>query len=469
MAVDGDGKILGIRVATTANMGAYLSNFGPFIPTACSAKMLSGLYDIPAIYAEVACVFTNSVPVDAYRGAGRPEAAYVVERLIDEAAHVLGLSQEEMRRRNFITKAQLPFRTQVGETYDSGDFEHIMNEAMAAIAWQDFPRRRARSQARGRERGLGMACYVEACAAVGNESARLSLDAAGSLHVVVGTQDNGQGHKTAYTQIFSDLLGLAPEAIHIEQGDSDVLTVARGTSGSRSLLMGGQASILAAEKVIAAARSLAADLLEAAEADIEFQDGRFTIVGTDRRLSLAEVARESHRRGSPITEEATYKAPAMTYPNGCHICEIEVDTETGRSRILRYLVVDDFGKLVNPLLVAGQVYGGIAQGVGQALLESTVYDDESGQLLSGSFMDYTMPRADDLPAIELSLLEDTPCTTNPMGIKGAGEAGAIGACPAVMNALLDALRPLGVRRLDMPATPERVWRALCAAQRNGAN
>ena len=314
-----------------------------------------------------------------------------------------------------------------------------------------------------------MACYVEACAGIGSESARLSLDAAGSLHVVVGTQDNGQGHKTAYTQIFSDLLGLTPEAIHIEQGDSDVLTVAGGTSGSRSLLMGGQASIHAAEKVIAAARSLAADLLEAAEADIEFQDGRFTIVGTDRRLSLAEVARESHQRGSPITEEATYKAPAMTYPNGCHICEIEVDAETGRSRILRYLVVDDFGKLVNPLLVAGQVFGGIAQGVGQALLESTIYDDESGQLLSGSFMDYTMPRADDLPAIELSLLEDTPCTTNPMGIKGAGEAGAIGACPAVMNALLDALRPLGVRRLDMPATPERVWRALCAAQRNGAN
>ena len=469
LALTGEGKILGLKATTTANMGAYLSNFGPYIPTACCAKMYSGLYDIPAIYGEVACVFTNSVPVDAYRGAGRPEAAYMVERLMDEAAFQLGLDQDEIRRRNFIRPAQLPYRTQVGETYDSGDFQAVLEAALAQADWAGFPARREAAAETGRLRGRGIACYVEACSAVGRESARLRLTPEGTLRAVVGTQDNGQGHRTAYSQIFNEILNIPIEDIEIEQGDSDELAVAGGTGGSRSLLMGGQAVRLAAEDILLQARALAGDLLEAAEADIVFEAGEFVIVGTDRRVSLVRLAEEAQGRGRPLASEQVYDAPAMTYPNGCHFCELEVDPETGQVAVLRYLVVDDFGRLVNPLLVAGQVIGGIAQGLGQALLEQTVYEPESGQLLSGSLMDYALPRADHLPSVELTLTEKTPCKTNPLGIKGAGEAGAIGACPAVMNALLDALRPKGVRHLDMPATAERIWRALRRAEAEGAS
>ncbi len=460
LALDGEGRILALRAATTAAMGAYLSNFAPFIPTGCSAPMFSGLYRIPQVYVEVACVFTNTVPVDAYRGAGRPEAAYLVERLIDHAAREIGETPAAFRRRNFITPDTLPYRTATGVTYDSGDFPAMMVRAMQAVDWQGFDRRREKARAAGRYRGLGMACYVEACGSSGEEGARMVMASDGHLILDIGTQTNGQGHATAYGQILADRLGLEPDAITVRQGDSDRLSVTGGTGGSRSIHMGGMAIGGACDVFIERARRLAGDMLEAAEADIEFSDSTFIIVGTDRQVTLTEVAGEAEKRGDPLQGEGEHRDATGTYPNGCHLCELEVDPETGRIEVLRYLVVDDFGTLINPLLVAGQVHGGTAQGLGQALLEDTRYDGDSGQLLSGSLMDYCLPRADDLPSIELTLVEDYPCTTNEMGVKGAGEAGAIGACPAIINALVDALSPLGVRHIDMPATPERVWRAI---------
>ena len=477
LAYDDEGRFLALCSSGIANMGAYLSNFAPLIPTGASGKMFSGLYDIPAVYVDVKCVFTNTVPVDAYRGAGRPEAAYIVERLVDAVARELGLAPDELRRRNFIRPEQLPYTTATGITYDSGDYLRMMEAGKAAADWDGFTARRQASAAKGRLRGIGMACYVEACSAVGAEAARLRLDPDGGVTLLIGTQTNGQGHATAYSQLLFDKLGIDSDLVRVRQGDTDEWGDGGGTGGSRSLLMGGLAIDGAADQVIERARAVASHLLEAAEADLEFADGRFTVAGTDKRVTLAEVAGRLEGEALPaelrgeITGEHRVDSmaedgPVMTYPNGCHICEIEVDEETGRIAFERYVVVDDFGTLVNPLLVAGQVQGGVAQGIGQALLERTVYD-ESGQLLSGSFMDYCLPRADDLANLELELVEDFPCVTNPMGIKGAGEAGAIGAPPAVMNALLDALAPLGVRHIDMPATPQRVWQAIREA-RGGA-
>ncbi|MGF1609686.1 MAG: xanthine dehydrogenase family protein molybdopterin-binding subunit, partial [Kiloniellales bacterium] len=471
LALDESARILGLRSSGLANMGAYLSNFAPLIPTGASGRMFSGLYAIPAVHMEVKCVFTNTVPVDAYRGAGRPEAAYVVERLVDAAARELGLTPDEMRRRNFIQPAQLPYSTATGVTYDSGDFQAMMERAMQAADWAGASARKAEARQRGRLRGIGLASYVEACSAVGEEDARIRLDEDGGATVWVGTQTNGQGHATAYIQLLNERLGLEPEMIRIRQGDTAEWAKGGGTGGSRSLLMGGLAIHGAADLVLERARKVAGHVLEAAEADIEFADGTFTIVGTDRRIALGEVARKAAlgdglpaELAGAIVEEAHQGTPTTTFPNGCHVCELEVDEATGRVAILRYVVVDDFGTLVNPLLVKGQIYGGIAQGVGQALLEETVYDADNGQLVTGSFMDYCMPRADDLPEIEIKLVEDYPCRTNPMGVKGAGEAGAIGAPPAVMNALIDALAPLGVRHIDMPATPHRIWSAIRKAR-----
>ncbi|MFQ5775297.1 MAG: xanthine dehydrogenase family protein molybdopterin-binding subunit [Kiloniellaceae bacterium] len=475
LALDAEGRILGLRASIVANMGAYLSNFGPFIPTGCCLKMLSGLYRIPAVYAEVKCVFTNTVPVDAYRGAGRPEAAYIVERLIDAAARELGLDPIELRRRNFVRAAQMPYATATGLIYDSGDFPAMMERALERIDHAGLPARRAKAVAEGKLRGIGLACYIEECGGSGQEDARVRLDPDGEVTVYVGTQNNGQGHATAYTQIVADRLGLAPERIRIRQGDTDELAFGGGTGGSRSLLMGGGAIAAAADKAIERARRVAGHLLEAAEADLEFRDGAFAVVGTDRRVGLAEIAKATHAGAGlpeelrrPINEAARHQDALNTYPNGCHACEVEVDRATGLARIVRFVIVDDFGTLVNPLLAAGQVHGGTVQGIGQALLERTVYDPESGQLLTGSFMDYCMPRADDVPMIELTMVEDFPCATNPMGAKGAGEAGSIGASPAVINAIVDALGPLGVRHIDMPATPERVWRAIREAEARGA-
>ncbi len=472
MAMDEGGRFLGLRVATVANLGAYLSNFAPFIPTGASTQMYSGLYKIPAIYGEVRCAFSNSVPVDAYRGAGRPEAAYMMERLVDACAREMDLDRREIRARNFIRPEDLPYRTPVGRVYDSGDYTRLMREASTRGDWDGFEERRARSARKGRLRGIGLASYVEACGGIGEEEARVSLDSDGGVTLVIGTMTNGQGHHTAYAQLFNEALGIPIEKVRLLQGDSALLERGGGTGGSRSLLMGGVAIREASTKVLERARRIAAHLMEAAPADIEFAEGSFSIVGTDRRISLTDVAEASHagglpeELGGPIEEMGYYKAEALTFPNGCHLCELEVEKETGRIEILRYVVVDDFGTVVNPLLVAGQVHGGTIQGLGQALLEHTVYDRE-GQLLTASFMDYCLPRASDAPDIELTLVEDYPCTTNPMGVKGAGEAGAIGAPPAIMNALLDALAPLGVERIDMPATSERVWQAIRAARAEG--
>ena len=472
LALDAEGKMLAIRVLTTANLGAYLSNFSTFIPTGAGAPMLCGLYTLKQVYNRVACVFTNTVPVDAYRGAGRPEAAYVVERLVDAAAQELKIAPEALRRRNFIPASALPYETVTGFVYDSGEFERLMDEALRLADQPGFAARQAEAHARGRLRGMGIASYAECCGGVGMEDARMRLDADGGLTLIVGTQTNGQGHATAYAQLLAERFGLAPEMIRTSQGDSDDLPDAGGTGGSRSLLMGGMAIQGAAERAVEKMKAVAGHLLEAAPADIELDAGAFRIVGTDRRISLKDVAGASHGGdlppdlAGPIDEHHHVGTPPMTYPNGCHVCELEVDPETGVVEVQRYVIADDFGRLVNPLLVAGQVHGGTAQGLGQALLEHTVYDRESGQLLSGSLMDYCLPRADDLPEIDLHLFE-VPCTTNPLGVKGAGEAGAIGAPPAIINALVDALRPLGVTHIDMPATPERVWQAIRNAGGNG--
>ncbi|GAB5470868.1 MAG: xanthine dehydrogenase family protein molybdopterin-binding subunit [Rhodospirillales bacterium] len=468
MALDAEGHFLGLRVATLANMGAYLSNFAPFIPTGASTPMLSGLYKIPAIFANVKCVLTNSVPVDAYRGAGRPEAAYLVERLVDEAGRVAGLDSLEIRRRNFITPQDLPYDTKLGRVYDAGDYPRILAEAAKQADHAGLAARRQAAEARGKRLGIGFACYVEACSGIGEEEAVVTAERDGGITLIIGTQTNGQGHLTAYAQMLNEKLGVDPAKVRMIQGDSDLVKRGGGTGGSRSLMMGGVAINRASDKLIERARLIAGHLMETAAADLEFAEGIFTVAGTDRRVSLADVAaaaeegRAPEEQAGPLREQGDYTAEAMTYPNGCHVCELEVDEATGVVDITRYTIVDDFGTLVNPLLVAGQVHGGTAQGLGQALLEQTVYD-ESGQLVSGSFMDYCMPRADDMPPIDLTFVDDLPCKTNPLGVKGAGEAGAIGAPPAIVNALLDALGPLGVRHLDMPATPERIWRALRAA------
>ncbi|HMA16706.1 MAG TPA: molybdopterin cofactor-binding domain-containing protein, partial [Kiloniellaceae bacterium] len=379
-----------------------------------------------------------------------------------------------LRRRNFIPPQALPYATAFGETYDSGDFPGILKRGLAAIDHAGFEARRKASAAKGKLRGLGFACYGEVCGSNGEETARLEVKDDGGLELWIGTQSNGQGHFTAYTQLLADKLGVEPEQVVIHQGDSWDLPQGGGTGGSRSLLMGGQALDGAADRVIERSRRIAGHLLEAAEADIEFAEGVFTVVGTDKRVTLAQVARTA-KEDKPLPDELQGKvegqhhlvAGKQTYPNGCHLCELEVDPDTGTVKLLRYVVVDDFGVVVNPLLVGGQVHGGTVQGIGQALLEHTVYDAD-GQLLTGSLMDYCLPRADDVPPIELTLVEDTPCTTNPMGVKGAGEAGAIGACPAVINAVVDALAPLGIRHVDMPATPEKIWRAVAAAQQREA-
>ncbi len=469
LALDGDGRFLAIRIATVANMGAYLSNFSSFIPTLAGTQMLTGLYTLPAAYVGVKCVFTHTVPVDAYRGAGRPEAAYVVERLVDVASRRLGIPAAELRRRNFVKREQMPYNTALGLTYDSGDFVRNMDDALRLADQAGFASRRAAARKTGKLRGFGFATYIEQCGTGGDEMAELRFDPSGTATLLIGTQSSGQGHHTAYAQFVADGLGIPLEQIRFQQGDTDQVSFGRGTGGSRSLPVGGNAVRGAIDKVIAKTKKIAAHKLEAAEADIEFADGAFRIAGTDRSVDFTTIAKAAFEPSelppgmeSGLDETARYMHKASTFPNGCHVCEVEIDAETGATRIVRFLVVDDFGTVVNPLLLAGQVHGGIGQGVGQALLEDCVYDPESGQLVSGSLMDYAMPRADSVPAIEFSY-NVVPCTTNPLGIKGAGEAGAIGAPPAVINAIVDALAEYGVEHVEMPATAERVWRAIADA------
>jgi carbon-monoxide dehydrogenase large subunit len=466
LALDDANRMLALRVKTFANMGAYLSSYGPHVPTLHSMATLPGPYRIPAVHMAVKCVFTNTAPVDAYRGAGRPESTYLLERLVDAAAREIGIAPEELRRRNFIGAGAMPFTTAVGVTYDSGDFERVMTAALREADWRGLPARREVASSRGRRRGIGLAFYVEKAGGMFENQAELRLETDGSASLLIGTQSSGQGHATSYAQIVSDGLGIDPEKVRLVQGDTDQIPFGTGTAAAASIPVGGHSVRLATEKMVATCRQWAASLLEAADADIEVENGIFKVVGTDRGVTLREIAaaaydpkRAATGSGFGLSERALYRPVAATYPNGCHIAEVEVDPETGVVTVCRYTVVDDFGRVLNPPLLEGQVQGGTAQGIGQALFERCHYDPQTGQLLSGSFMDYQLPRAADLPMVRFAT-ENIPCATNPMGIKGAGEAGALGAPPAVINAVLDALADLGVRDIDMPATPERVWRAI---------
>ena len=469
IALDADNKFLALRTRNVANMGAYLSNFGPYIPTAAGTGVLASVYGFRAVYANVIGAFTNTVPVDAYRGAGRPESNYLVERLVDAAAHELGVDRAELRRANMVTPEAMPHTTPVGKVYDSGDFRVVLDHAMQLMDWRGFEARRAEAAARGKRRGIGMAYYLEATGGAQTERAEIRFSEGGFVDVYVGTQSTGQGHETAYVQLTVDRLGVDGDKVRIHQGDTDAIPMGGGTGGARSLYSEGTAIFATAATVIERGKQAASETLEAAVADIAFEQGRFSIVGTDRGVDIVTLALQQRARadaGQPATTlDAAEIAdiPAHTFPNGCHVAEVEVDPDTGMVRVVRYSVTDDVGRAVNPLIVRGQVHGGVAQGFGQAVLERTAYDPESGQLLSGSLMDYALPRADDLPDIEVDLIE-VPCRTNPLGVKGAGEAGAVGSPPAVMNAIVDALTPAGVTHLDMPATPERVWRALEAAK-----
>jgi aerobic carbon-monoxide dehydrogenase large subunit len=480
LALDGQAKFIGLKVSTIANMGAYLSTFAPCIPTYLYGTLLAGTYTTPAIYVETKAVFTHTVPVDAYRGAGRPEATFLLERIVDLAADELGMDPGELRRRNFISKDAYPYQTPVALQYDSGDYGATLELALKAADYQGFEGRRREAAGRGKLRGLGIATYIEACgiapsAVVGSLGARAGLfecaavrvHPTGSVSVLTGSHSHGQGHETTFAQLVSDGLGIPIDSIEIVHGDTDKIPYGMGTYGSRSLAVGGSAIIKAMDKVIAKGRKIAAHLLEASEADIEFKDGKFTVAGTDRSKTLGEVALTAyvphnfpHEELEPgLDETAFYDPKNFTFPSGAHIAEVEIDPETGQVAIANFTASDDFGRILNPMIVAGQVHGGLAQGIGQALLEGCVYDKETGQLLTGSYNDYTMPRADDLPSFTLST-NVTLCTHNPLGVKGCGEAGAIGAPAAITNALVDALKPLGIRHLDMPATPERLWRLI---------
>jgi carbon-monoxide dehydrogenase large subunit len=470
IALDADNRFLALRTRNVANMGAYLSNFGPFIPTMAGTGVLASVYGFQQVYANVIGVFTNTVPVDAYRGAGRPESNYLVERLIDAAAAEIGMDRVELRRMNMVLPSAMPHKTPMGKTYDSGDFQLVLDAALKNMDWAGFPARRAEAAKRGKRRGIGMAYYLEATGGAPTERAEIRFADDGYVDVYVGTQSTGQGHETAYVQLTVDRLGVDGDKVRILQGDTDTIPVGGGTGGARSLYSEGQAILATAATVIEKGRKAASEVLEAATADIVFEAGKFSIVGTDRAIdivTLAATQREKAKAGGDVTtldaaEVAEIKS--HTFPNGCHIAEVEVDPETGVVAVVRYSVTDDVGKAVNPMIVRGQVHGGVAQGLGQALFERTSYDASSGQLLSGSFMDYAVPRADDLPDIEVELIE-VPCGTNPLGVKGAGEAGAVGSPPAAMNALVDALRGDGITKLDMPATPEVIWKALANAKK----
>ncbi|WP_239025140.1 xanthine dehydrogenase family protein molybdopterin-binding subunit [Rhodoligotrophos defluvii] len=465
LALDETAKILGLRVKTMANMGAYLSSFGPYIPAVSMMRPTGGNYAIPAIDLEVHAVFTNTVPVDAYRGAGRPEAAYVIERLMDVAAFDLGMAPEELRRRNFIST--YPYTTALGSVIDSGDFQGTLDQALALIDWNGFPARKQALRAAGRLRGRGIGSYLEMAVGNSSEEPEIRFDEDGGVTVLVGTHSTGQGHETAFVQIISTELGIPAEKIRYVQGDTNLIPTGGGHGGSRSLVLGGSAVYLTAGEIREKARLAASHLLEAGVGDLVFEDGRFTIAGTDRSIHILDIERQLRSaerlpEGVPstLTTRIRYDGKAVNFPNGCHICEVEIEPDTGRVLVDRYVVVDDFGRIVNPLIAAGQVVGGSVQGIGQALLEEIRYDHEAGQLLSGSFMDYGIPRADDVSDLAVAFNESAPTPTNPLGVKGAGEAGATGAPPAVANAVMDALKEFGIRHLDMPLTPEKVWRAI---------
>ncbi|MHB1303290.1 MAG: xanthine dehydrogenase family protein molybdopterin-binding subunit [Acidiphilium sp.] len=483
LALAEDGKFLGLRVNTMANMGAYLSTFAPSIPTYLSATLLAGVYTTPAIYSEVKAIFTNTVPVDAYRGAGRPETTFLLERLVDVAAKTLRMDRIEIRRRNFIPADAYPYQTPVALQYDSGNHEATLASCLKLADWAGFEVRRTEAAKRGRLRGIGISTYLEACgiapsAVAGALGARAGLyevanvrvHPTGSVTVFTGSHSHGQGHETTFAQLIADQLGVPFESVEIVHGDTGKIPFGMGTYGSRSLAVGGSAIVKATDKIIAKGRKIAAHLMEASADDVEFKDGKFTVAGTDKSKAFAEIALTAYvPHNYPIEElepgldeTAFYDPKNFTFPGGCHVCEVEVDPETGVVALLAFTAVDDIGRVINPMIVHGQVHGGVAQGIGQALLEQAVYD-EAGQLLSGSLMDYAMPRADNLPSFKIGT-ESTLCTHNPLGAKGVGEVGAIGSPPAVINAVVDALRDYGVTHVDMPATPQKIWSVINAAR-----
>ena len=487
LALDKDGKFLGLRTETYANMGAYLSTFSTSVPTWLHGTLLAGQYTTPAIYCNVKAVFTTTVPVDAYRGAGRPEATYLLERVINKAAQEMGIDQAEIRRRNFIKPDQFPYQTPVAVVYDIGNYQASMDKALQIADYKGFGARKAASAAKGKLRGVGFTSYIEACGiapsslvgALGAraglyEAATIRVNPTGSVSVLTGSHSHGQGHDTTFAQVVADKLGIDIGQVDIVHGDTQRIPFGMGTYGSRSLAVGGTAIVNALDKVIAKGRKIAAHLLEAAESDIVFENGHYAVKGTDKKKAFGEIALTAYvphkyplDSVEPGLEETAFYDPKnFTFPAGTYICEVEIDPGTGLTEIQSFVAVDDFGKIVNPMIVEGQVHGGLVQGIGQALLEQTVYD-ENGQLRTGSYMDYCMPRADDVPSFTVSTTE-TACTHNPLGVKGCGEAGAIGAPSAVINAVVDALSELGVTHIDMPATPEKVWRAIQSAPKKKA-
>jgi carbon-monoxide dehydrogenase large subunit len=465
LALDADGRILALRLSGYGNLGAYMGAMAPQPPTLNIVRNVASLYRTPLIEVSTRCVFTNTTLVAPYRGAGRPEGNYFMERLIDIAAAEMGIDRVELRRRNQIKPRELPYKSASGQTYDSGDFPGVMKDALALADWKGFAKRKRESRKRGKLRGIGLGSYLEVTAPANKEMGGIRFEQDGTVTIITGTLDYGQGHAAPFAQVLSDKLGIPFERIRLVQGDSDALLAGGGTGGSRSMMNSGAAIVEAAAKVIEQGKAIASHVLEAAVGDIEFTDGRFVVAGTDRAIGIMELA-ERLRAGFKLPDDAPHVLDAMhvsegvpsAYPNGCHVAEVEIDPETGVIDVVKYSSVNDFGTVINPMLVEGQVHGGIVQGIGQAMLEQTVYDAD-GQLLTGSYMDYAMPRASDAPAFTTAH-HPVPATTNPLGVKGCGEAGCAGGLASVMNAIVDALSPYGIRHIDMPATPQRVWQAI---------
>jgi carbon-monoxide dehydrogenase large subunit len=468
LAVDDDGRFLALRASITGNAGAYCSQVGPIIPW-FGASMAPGCYGIPTGYLEIGTAMSNTAPLDAYRGAGRPEATYLIERLVDQAARELNMGRDEIRRRNFILPESFPYTTFTGRVYDSGEYARLLEKALSRADWAGFEDRRELSAGDSKLRGIGLCYYVEICAALGGENTYINFEKDGRVTILMGTQSSGQGHETSFAQMVAAGLGIDMDQIDVIQGDSQRIPTGEGTGGSRSMVIGGSALYRTVNSLIESGSRMAAEVLEAAEADIEFSDGQYRIAGTDRTASLAKVAIASFDDAlrpdgvePGLASEERFAPEGGTFPNGCHVCEVEIDPDTGDVDIIAYTIEDDVGTVVNPLILEGQIVGGAAQGLGQALCEEAIYDPESGQLLTATFMDYTMPRADWIPDVAFEYQEiESP--RNPLGIKGAGEAGTIGAAPALVSAVLDALSPVGIEHIDMPTTPHKIWQLLQVA------
>ncbi len=463
MALDRNGRILAVRVKAMQNLGAYIVG-AALVPVVYSLKLIPNVYDIPTVDLTTQGIFTHTAPTNPYRGAGRPEAVYVTERLLDRAADEMGIDPAEIRKRNFIERSAMPFRTATGLVYDSGDFRAAADACLSLADWDGFTQRKERSRSIGKLRGRAMASYIEDTG-VFNDRMELRLDPSGAVTIVAGTFSHGQSHATTYSQCVSEWLGMPMERIRFVQGDTDQIAFGRGTYASGSAIIGGNALRSAADAIIEKARAVASFLLEANADDLEFHEGDFCVAGTDRKVNLQEIARWAHHPARlpshlrvGLEASSYFAAEPPAFPNGCHVCEVEIDPDTGEVMTDRYTAVDDFGRLINPLIVNGQVHGALAQGLGQALSENMIHDD-AGQLVTASFMDYAVPRANQLPSFVVAFNEE-PCLTNPLGVKGAGEGGCVAAPPALINAVLDALRPLGIRHIDMPASPDRVWQAL---------